>query len=83
METKSRFEVLSELNTKKEALVREKEGIDLSIMANREAVNKQLKAYEDMKEKADEYEGYAPKRKELLQALINAAQESIDSLKKS
>ena len=82
METKSRFEVLKELNDKKESLLREKEALDDFVLAKKKQIKERKRQIEDMEEELADYENRVPEKKKYIDELIKTTDASIDSLQK-
>ena len=78
-ETKSRYEVISELEDRKRKLIMERDGFPDIIRRKKKAIRDLKRELEDMEEDVSEYEASVDERKQTINDLI----ESIDtSLKK-
>lgn len=82
METKSRFEVLKELNDKKENLLREKNGLDEQMLLKKKQLKVNERTIEDFREDVIEFEKTIPTKKAYIDELIKATEASIESLQK-
>src|SRR3990167_3847929 len=80
METKSRYEILKELNDKKEALMREKESIELAKFNYLKEIKKRERELEDYKEGVEAWKKNIPRQIELITDLIKSVDASINSL---
>jgi hypothetical protein len=80
METKSRFEVLKELNDKKESLLREKNTLDEQLLAKKREYKKNQRIMEDAVEEISQFEKSIPDKKNYIDELIKATEASISSL---
>ena len=76
-ETKSRYEVMSELEEKKRALIKEREGFHDIIKAKKNEVRNEKRELEDMEDDLKDYEGTVKERKETIQELIGSIDESL------
>ena len=82
MEKKSRFEVLKELNDKKEALLREKNGLNEQVLQKKKQIKADERIVEDQKEELVEFEKNIPEKQSYIDELIRATDASIESLQK-
>lgn len=80
METKSRYEVMKELNDKKENLIREKDGLDAQLKSLKIQLRDQKRELEDAEELVKDFEAEVPGKKKFIDDLIKASEASIASL---
>ncbi len=78
METKSRYEVIADLEKQKQDLIREREGFK-DIIKNRDYEILQIeRALEDKKKAVDEYKAEVDDRKVVIEELIKGVDESLE-----
>ena len=77
METKSRYEVMSELEGKKRELIVERDSFKLQMYTREKAIKAQERVLEDLKEDLKIFEDSLKERKETIQALIDSCDDSL------
>ena len=77
METKSRYQVIAELEQQKHQLIIEKEGFGDRLKGKKRQLRDMKREYEDSKEELKEYEDSLTGRKETIKELIKSVDESL------
>lgn len=82
METKSRFEVLKELNDKKEVLMRERNKLDTDTIAWEKEQKRLNKELTDFEVQYETFNQLLPTQRKNIDSLIKSVEESIESLQR-
>ncbi len=77
METKSRYQVISELEQQKHALILEKDGLGSRLKDKKRRLRDMKREYEDYEETVKEYEESLVEKKETVDELIKSVNESL------
>jgi len=77
METKSRYEVIAELEKNKRNLIREREGFDELLSSKKRGLKEMKREVEDKEEEIKEFEESREKSKETINALIESVDVSL------
>lgn len=83
METKSRYDVISELEQKKIALIKEREGYPDKIRAKKREIRELERELDDQKEELKDMEDSIEERKETIKELIDSVDDSLKRLNQS
>jgi len=75
--TKSRYEVIAELEQKKRALIMEREGFSDKVKQKKRELRDMKREYEDAEEELKEYEESLTERKETIKELVKSVDESL------
>ena len=78
METKSRYEVISDLEEKKRELIRERDGFSDEVKSRKIQIRNNERILEDQKEELKEYEESLDDRKETIVELIKGIDDSLN-----
>jgi DNA repair exonuclease SbcCD ATPase subunit len=81
-QTKSRYEVITDLETQKRTLIRERDGFEDIIRMKEKMIKNQSRELEDQKEELQEYKKSVESRKETIKELIRSIDESLNRLTK-
>lgn len=82
METKSRYEVIAELEDKKRNLIREREGFDKRLLEKKKELRDLKREIEDKDEEIKEFESSMVASKETINTLIKSVDDSLDRFTK-
>lgn len=77
MQTKSRYEVISDLEEQKRSLIREKLGLDDTLKLKQKNLKNLERDVEDKKEEIKDFEKSMKERKEMIKELINGIDASL------
>lgn len=77
METKSRYEVIAELEDKKRKLIREKADITEILKAKKKELKEMYRKLEDKKEEIKDFEDSMEEKESTIDTLINSVDESL------
>jgi len=77
METKSRYEVISELEGKKRNLIREREGFDKLLLTQKKELKELKREVEDKEEEIKDFEDSMEHSKTTISELINSVDDSL------
>ena len=78
METKSRYEVIAELEEKKRDLIRDRDSLGDELKSKKRSIRDYERDLEDKKEEAKEFEESLEERKETINELIKSVDESLN-----
>ena len=77
METKSRYEVIAELEAKKRELILQRDGLDKTLKAKQRQVLEMKRQLEDEQDEVKEFESSLEMQKETFETLIKSIDESL------
>jgi len=77
METKSRYEVVAELEGNKRNLIREGDGFDKALLEKKKELKELKREIEDKEEEIKEFEGSMEDSKKTIKTLIESIDESL------
>ena len=80
METKSRYEVICELEEKKRSLIVERDSSGLAIQTKEKAIKQIKRQVEDAEEELEEFKESLKQRRETLTELITSVDDSLKRL---
>ena len=83
METKSRYEVLQELEQRKRALLEQLHGFDDAVAAKEKEIKLALRDVDDNKEELEAFKKRIPEAKLSIEVLIKSVDESLKMLTQS
>ena len=78
MQTKSRYEVVAELEEKKRNLIRERDSLDKVLLSKKKDLKELKREIEDKEEEITEFESSMEDSKKTIQTLIESIDESLN-----
>jgi chromosome segregation ATPase len=78
MQTKSRYEVVAELEEKKRNLIRERDSLDKVLLSMKKELKELKREIEDKEEEITEFESSMEDSKKTIQTLIESVDESLN-----
>lgn len=80
METKSRYQIISELEEKKRVLIMERDSLDDTSFENKQVIKKLKRTLEDTEEDHIEFERTKDRQKETYNTLIKSVDDSLSKI---
>jgi len=77
METKSRYEVIADLESQKRNLIREKDGLDKVLLSKKKELKEMKRNFEDKEEEIKEFESSMENQKKTIMTLIESVNDSL------
>jgi hypothetical protein len=82
VETKSRYEVIAELEKQKRDYIRERDGMNLGIMQREQGIKEKKRELEDLNEELKFFKSTIDERKIMLKELIASVDDSLKRFEK-
>jgi len=82
METKSRYEVIAELEQNKRSLILERDNLDKVLLSKKKELKELKRKVEDKEEEIQEFENSMDDSRKTIQALIDSVDESLNRFSK-